>query len=66
MNLIEKHPMLSLLFVMILTLSTLHALNDTATIEIIDGKEYITAINGVDIDPRRPNRYDIELIWEYK
>jgi len=63
---LEKHPILALLLVSVLTFSALHALNDTATIEMIDGKEYVTAINGKDCDPRRPNRTDIELIWEYK
>lgn len=66
MNYFEKYPIIVLMLIMILYFSVLHALNDTATIEIIDGKEYVTAINGKDINPRRPNRYDIELIWEYK
>jgi len=66
MNFMERHPMVSLFLVFVLCFTALNALNDTATIETIDGKQYVTAINGKDIDPRRPNRYDIEFNWEYK
>jgi len=65
MNFFERHPLVGLFLASVLCFSALHALNDTATIEIIDGQEYIVAINGKYVEPRRPNRYDIELNWEY-
>lgn len=66
MNFIERHPIVTLILIVILCFTALNVLNDTATIETIDGKPYVTAINGKDIEPRRPNRSDLELNWEYK
>jgi len=66
MNFMERNPIKSLLIVSVLMFSALQAITDTATIETIDGVQYVTEINGEAIDARRPNRYDLELNWEYK
>jgi hypothetical protein len=61
----EKNPGKFLLIGIVLCYSLLYATSSVATIEVIDGQEYVVAIDGKDIDPRKPNRYDIEMIWEY-
>ena len=63
---IERHPIITLLIAFLVMITALQAITDTATVEVINGTQYITEINGEAIDPRRPNRYDTELHWEYK
>jgi hypothetical protein len=63
---IDRNPGKFFIAAIIVCITLLHATNSVATIEVIDGKEYITAIDGKEVMPRSPNRTDVELIWEYK
>lgn len=63
---IDKNPGKIALIGLLLCLVLLYVTRSTATIEIIDGKQYVIAIDGKSIDPRIPNRYDIDLHWEIK
>jgi len=62
---INKNPGKTLLITMVLLFGALHATNSTATIEMIDDKPWVIAIDGKSVTPRPANRYDIELNWEY-
>jgi len=62
---INKNPGKTLLIAMVLLFGALHATNSTATIEMVDGKPWVIAIDGKSVTPRPANRYDIELNWEY-
>lgn len=66
MNIIERNPGKALLVAIMLCYSVLYFTSEVATIETIDGVQYVTAIDGKQINPRQPNQYDLEMRWEYK
>lgn len=63
---IETNPVKFLLAAFIFCWGILYMTNSVATIEKIDGTDYVVAIDGKPVMPRRPNRNDIALRWEYK
>ena len=62
---INTNPIKSLFIALVVMVALLHATNSTATIEMIDDKPWVIAIDGKSVTPRPANRYDIELNWEY-
>lgn len=66
MNSLQKHPIRSLLILLFLAFVVLQVITQTATIEVIDGKEYVTAIDGKPVEPRRPTADDLDLKWDRK
>lgn len=65
-SLIQAHPIRFLLVVIFIAGITLHLTAETATIEMIDGKEYVTAIDGKQVEPRRPTVDDLDMKWDRK
>ena len=63
-NYLEKNPLLVLIIALVTMFILLDANTQTATIEKIDGKDWITAIDGKPLEfPRRPSRDDLDLKW---
>jgi len=62
---LERNPGKALLIVIVLMYSALYFTSEVETIEKIDGKDYVIAIDGKEIDPRPVNKYDLETRWVY-
>lgn len=54
-------------FLVIILITIMNLISDVATIEVINGKQYVVAINGEDLEfPRTPTPVDLDLHWVYR
>jgi len=64
---IGRHPGWYGLLLLIVLLVIMDLTSDVVIIEVINGKEYIVAINGKELEiPRTPTPLDLDKYWIYR